>query len=139
MMVRKMFRFGIAVAALATAFSAQAAQHEEAGAAPGMGKGMGMMGMHGMMMGDGDAKVSKEEFLKHAEERFARMDANQDGAIDADDREKMRARMKDCMDMMHGSGMGGMGMMGGGMGMMGDKAGAMGKPTDEHSAHHPAP
>lgn len=134
MMVRRMFRFGIAVAALATAFSAQAAAPEEKGAAPGMGmmgKGMGMG-----MMGDG-ANVTKEQFLKQAEERFARMDANQDGVIDTGDREKMRARMKDCMDMMHGPGMG---MMGGGMmGGMGDKAGGMDKPADEHSAHHPSP
>ncbi len=80
------------------------------------GKGMGMG-----MMGDGDAKVTKEEFLKRAETRFAHMDANKDGVIDASDREKMRAQMRECMEMM-----------GGGMGM-GDKAG---KPAAEH---HPAP
>lgn len=77
----------------------------------GMGKGMGMgMGM----MGDGDAKVTKEEFLKRSEVRFARMDVNKDGVIDASDREKMREKMHECKEMM-----GGMGMMGGGMGMMG--------------------
>lgn len=75
----------------------------------GMGKGMGMA-----MMGDGDAKVTKEEFLKRSEARFARMDANKDGVIDASDREKMREKMHECKEMM-----GGMGMMGGGMGMMG--------------------
>lgn len=75
----------------------------------GMGKGMGMG-----MMGDGDAKVTKEEFLKRSEVRFARMDVNKDGVIDASDREKMREKMHECKEMM-----GGMGMMGGGMGMMG--------------------
>jgi len=92
----------------------------------GMGKGMGMG-----MMGSGDAKVSKADYLKQAETRFAHMDANKDGVIDASDREKMREKMHECMEMM-----GGMGMMGGGMGMMG---GGMGKPEDDHSAHHPAP
>jgi hypothetical protein len=96
--------------------------------------GMGMKGGMGMM-GDGDAKVTKEEFLKRAEERFARMDANQDGVIDASDRAAMRQRMQECMQMMDG-----MGMMGGGMGMMG---GGMGAGTDanteEHESHHPKP
>lgn len=87
-----------------------------AGAATAQG-GMGMMG-------DGDAKVTKEQFLKRAEDRFARMDANKDGVIDASDRQKMRERMRECREMM-----GGMHMMGG----MGDKAG---KPAAEH---HPAP
>ena len=86
----------------------------------GMGKGMGMG-----MMGDGDAKITKEEFLKRSEARFARMDVNKDGVIDASDREKMREKMHECMEMMGGGMMGGMGM--------GDKAG---KPAAEH---HPAP
>lgn len=81
-----------------------------AGAATAQG-GMGMMG-------DGDAKVTKEQFLKRAEDRFARMDANKDGVIDASDRQKMRERMRECREMMGG---------------MGDKAG---KPAAEH---HPAP
>lgn len=99
----------------------------------GAAQAEGKMGMG--MMGGGDAKVTKQQFLKHAEERFARMDANKDGVIGPDDRQKMHARMKECRQMM-----GDMGMMhGSGMGMMGDKAGAMGKPADEHSAHHPAP
>jgi hypothetical protein len=76
------------------------------------------------MMGDGDAKVTKEQFLKHAEERFAHMDANKDGVIDASDRQKMREQMRKCREMMGG---------------MGDKAGGMGKPADEHSTHHPVP
>ena len=76
------------------------------------------------MMADSDAKVTKEQFLKRAEDRFAHMDANKDGVIDASDRQKMRERMRECREMM-----GGMHMMGG----MGDKAG---KPTAEH---HPAP
>lgn len=83
-------------------------------------------------MAGGDAKVTKEQFLKRAEDRFARMDANKDGVIDASDRQKMRERMRECREMM-----GGMHMMGGGMmGGMGDKAGGMGKPADEH---HPTP
>ena len=92
------------------------------GSALAQGK-MGM-GMHGMMMGEGDQKVSKEEFLKHAEARFARMDVNKDGVIDATDRAAMRKRMQDCMGMMDG-GMGGMGgdMQGGAAGSAGqDKA-----------------
>lgn len=69
------------------------------------------------MMGGGDEKVTKEQFLKHAEERFGRLDANKDGVIDASDRTAMR----ECREMM-----GGMHMMGGGIG---DKAG---KPAAEH-------
>lgn len=96
----------------------------------GMGKGMGMG-----MMGGGDEKVTKEQFLKHAEERFGRMDANKDGVLDATDRKAMRERMRECREMMGGMGMMGGGMMGGmgGMGDVGDKAG---KPAAEH---HPAP
>ena len=89
------------------------------------GMGMGMKGGMGMM-GDGDAKVTKEQFLKHAEERFAHMDANQDGVIDAGDRQQMRQRMQECMQMMNG-----MGMMGGGMGMMG--GGGMGAGADANT------
>lgn len=99
-------------------------------------KGMGIG-----MMGDGDAKVTREDFLKRAEARFARMDVNKDGVIDAGDREKMRAKMHECMEMMGGMGMmgGGMGMMGGGgMGMMGGGMGA-GADTKEHESHHPKP
>lgn len=88
------------------------------------GMGMGMQG--GMMMGDG--KVTKEEFLKQAETRFAHMDFNKDGVIDASDRQQMQERMQGCMEMM-----GGMGMMGGGMGMMGGK----GADAKEHESHHP--
>lgn len=84
----------------------------EQGMGKGTGKGMGMG-----MMGDGDAKVTKEEFLKRSEARFARMDVNKDGVIDASDREKMREKMHECKEMM-----GGMRMMGGGMGMMGGGA-----------------
>lgn len=90
----------------------------------GAAQAQGMMGMG--MMGDGDTKVTKEEFVKKAEKHFAHMDANKDGVIDATDRQKMRERMHKCMEMD-------------GMGGMGDKAGAMGKPAGEHSAQHPAP
>ena len=69
----------------------------------------GGMGMHGGMgMMGSDEKVTKEEFLKRAEARFARMDFNKDGVIDASDRQQMRQRMRECQEMM-----GGMGMMGG--------------------------
>ena len=78
----------------------------------------GGMGMHGdkgmrggMMMGD--AKVTKEQFLQRAEARFARMDADNDGVIDASDRRQLRQRMRECRELM-----GGMGMMGGPMGAM---------------------
>ncbi len=66
----------------------------------------GALAQGGMgMMGDGDAKVTKEQFLQRAEERFARMDANKDGVIDASDRQKMRERMRECREMMGGMGM----------------------------------
>jgi hypothetical protein len=45
-----------------------------------------------------DGKVTREQFFKHAKERFAELDANNDGRIDREDR------------------MGGRGMMGPGMG-----------------------
>ena len=82
------------------------------------------------MMGGGDAKITKEQFLKQAEERFARMDANNDGVIGPDDRQKMHARMKECRQMMGDMRM----MRGSGMDRKGDRAG---KPADERSAHHP--
>ena len=66
----------------------------------------GALAQGGMgMMGDGDAKVTKEQFLQRAEERFARMDANRDGVIDASDRQKMRERMRECREMMGDMGM----------------------------------
>ena len=114
---------------LALAVTAALALSGAAQAQDKMGMGMGMG-----MMGDGDAKVTKEQFLKHAEKRFAHMDANKDGVIDATDRQKMRARMHECMEMM-----GGMGMMGDSMGMKGEKDGGMNKPAADPSAHHPAP
>jgi hypothetical protein len=89
----------------------------------GMGMGMGMMG-------GGDVKMSKEEFMKNAEERFAQMDFNKDGVIDASDREQMYQRMQSCMGMMGGMGMmwGYPGMMWGGPGMMKGGAGPSGSP-----------
>lgn len=104
------------------------------------GTGMGMGGMGMGMMGDGNAKITKEEFMKRAEARFAHMDINKDGVIDASDREKMREQMRSCMEMMGGIGMMGGGMMGGGMmggGMMGN--GMMGRPDADDAAHHSAP
>jgi hypothetical protein len=97
-----------------------------AGAAHAQG-GMGMMG-------DGDAKVTKEDYLKRAEARFARMDSNKDGVIDATDRAAMRERMRECREMM-----GDMHMMGGRMGMRGSRApAAAGASGQDHEAHHPA-
>jgi hypothetical protein len=78
------------------------------------------------MMGSGDAKITKEEFMKHAEEHFAHMDANGDGVIDASERKKMREHMKQCMGMKEH-----MDTMK--KGMMGDKAAPMAKPEDGHS------
>ncbi|MEC9341034.1 MAG: hypothetical protein VX663_06090 [Pseudomonadota bacterium] len=120
---------GIVVAATAALMigSLQAAHHEgEDGSGMGVhGNGMmGGMGMMGKMMnkmrGGGDTEVTRDEFLERAGERFAMMDANGDGVIDASDREQMHQKMQGCMEMMHGMRMmgDGMGMMGGGMGMM---------------------
>ena len=70
----------------------------------------GMNMMHGGMgmMGNSDARLTREQFMQHARERFTRMDSNGDGVIDSSDRQKMQAHMRECMQMM-----GGMGMMGG--------------------------
>lgn len=50
----------------------------------GMMKGMERCGknMSAMMDTGKDGKVSKDEFMKHHEEAFAQMDANQDGTLD---------------------------------------------------------
>lgn len=69
------------------------------------------------MTGDGNAKVTKDDYLKRAEERFARLDVNKDGVIDATDRKQLRQRMHECRQMM-----GDMGMMGGHRHMMGEPA-----------------
>ena len=79
------------------------------------------------MMGASDAKITKEAFMKHAEERFARMDVNGDGVIDAGERKKMHEQMKQCMDMK------------GHKGMMGDKAAPMAKPEGGHSTSPSTP
>jgi hypothetical protein len=75
----------------------------------------------GMGMQDENFKISREDFIKQAEERFAQMDFNKDGVIDASDRQQMYQRMQGCMEMM-----GGRGMMWGYPGMMGWGAGRMG-------------
>jgi hypothetical protein len=78
-------------------------------AATGAGAQGDMPMHHGKgMMGDADAKVSKADYLKGAEERFARLDVNKDGVIDATDRAQLRQRMHECRQMM-----GDMRMMGG--------------------------
>lgn len=102
----------------------------------GVAHAQGGMGMKGgmSMMGDGDAKVTKEDYLKRAEARFARMDSNKDGVIDATDRAAMRERMRECREMM-----GDMHMMGGRMGMRGSRAPApAGAAGQDHEAHTPA-
>lgn len=100
-----------------------------AGALHAEGEGMMGHGVMGMgMMGEGDAKVSKAQFMQHAEQRFARMDANGDGVLDASDRAAMRQRMRECMAMMDGGGMGPTG---------GDMQGGAGAAGQDHEAHHP--
>lgn len=84
-------------------------------------------GCKGMDMMGGDAKMTKEAFMKHAEERFAHMDVNGDGVIDAGEHKKMHEHMNQCMGMKDHKG------------MMGDKAAPMAKPEDAHSDHHPTP
>jgi hypothetical protein len=84
-------------------------------------------GCKGMDMMGGDAKMTKEAFMKHAEERFTRMDVNGDGVIDAGERKKMHEQMKQCMDMK------------GHKGMMGDKAAPMAKPEGGHSTSPSTP
>jgi glutamine synthetase adenylyltransferase len=43
-----------------------------------------------------DGKITKEEFMQRAEQRFAQMDANKDGVIDQSERQQMRQRMREC-------------------------------------------
>ena len=57
-----------------------------------------------MLDGDGDGKVTREEFDEKHAAMFERMDANGDGAIDADE----MARMHDQMGGQMHSGKGGM-------------------------------
>ena len=83
----------------------------QGGMGPGMHNGMGV---HGGMWGEGNAKITKDEFMKRAEARFARLDVNKDGVIDATDRAQLRQRMRECRELM-----GDMGMMGGHRSMMG--------------------
>lgn len=130
MIIRKGIISGIALAALATGFSVQAAEGTKPDIVPSMGMGMPMpgMGMGPGMGRDENAKITKAQFLEKAEVRFTRMDINKDGVIDASDRQQMRARMKECMEMTDG-----MGMMGGGKGTMSSGKGADAK---EHESHH---
>ena len=74
------------------------------------------------MMGGGDGKITKEEFMKHAEERFTHMDINGDGVIDASERKKMHEHMQHCMSMMKEH-----------KGMMGGKATPPSKPEGGQS------
>lgn len=64
-------------------------------------------GVHSGMKG-ADGKITKEEFMQRAEQRFAQMDINKDGVIDPSERQQMRQRMRECRQRM-----GGMPMKGG--------------------------
>jgi hypothetical protein len=100
-----------------------------AGALVLSGAALAQGGMEMGMMGGADGKVSKEEFMKRAEQRFAQMDANKDGVIDASDHQQMRQRMQECHELM------------GGMGMMGNPGMTEkdGKDDAAHQSHHPEP
>ena len=116
MKIRKMFWLGAAATAFVTVAPVQAADDDGHSAADMINGRMGMMKGRMGMMGNDDAKLTREQFMQRAEARFARMDDNKDGVIDASDREKMHKRMRECMGMMGDMGMMGQGM---GMGMMG--------------------
>ncbi|MDD3650097.1 hypothetical protein [Immundisolibacter sp.] len=64
-------------------------------------------GVRGGMLG-ADGKLTKEEFMQRAEQRFAQMDANKDGVIDQSEHQQMRQRMRECRQRQ-----GGMRMKGG--------------------------
>jgi len=87
----------------------------------GAGGGIGRM-----MDGNGDGKVTKDEFMAGTLRRFDMMDANHDGQLTKAERqaafEAMRARMEERMrQQFQGGGDGGMGGgMGGGMSGGGD-------------------
>lgn len=49
---------------------------------------------------NGDGKISKEEYLKAAEERFNKMDKGGDGFIDEKDQQSMKEKMKERMEKM---------------------------------------
>lgn len=68
-----------------------ATSHEEEA-----GRGM----MWKQMDGDGDSRVSKAEFMKSAEQRFDKTDANHDGYIDQSEREKVMDKMHERMKQM---------------------------------------
>lgn len=89
----------------------------KAEAAPQKGSEGMCGGMMKMMDGNGDGKVSKDEFMKHHEGMFAMMDKNNDGVLDESEMGQMRMMMQHMMGggmggMMHGGGMGGGGMEG---------------------------
>ena len=58
---------------------------------------MKMEGKHGMMMKmmdtDEDGAVSKEEFIKHHEEKFTKKDKNADGKLTQDEMKMMKCKM----------------------------------------------
>jgi Ca2+-binding EF-hand superfamily protein len=44
---------------------------------------------------NGDGKVTKDEFMKHAEEKFVKLDVNKDGSITPDEVEKMKQKWQE--------------------------------------------
>ena len=55
-----------------------------------------------MLDSDGDGKVTREEFDKKHDTMFEKMDANGDGAIDADEMAQMRDQMRSGKGGMEG-------------------------------------
>lgn len=68
----------------------------------------GKCGGMNMLDGDGDGKVTREEFDKKHAAVFEKTDANSDGAIDADEMAQMHDQMRDQMPDQMRSGKGGM-------------------------------
>lgn len=70
----------------------------------------GMEGMCGMktLDADGDGKITKEEFTKHHDAMFSKMDTNADGVVDATEHGKISEGMcggKAMPEMKCGAGM----------------------------------
>ena len=70
----------------------------------GASKGKGKEGKCGMarMDADGDGNISKDEFMKGHEAKFGMIDANNDGVIDASEREAHMKMMKSMMTTKEG-------------------------------------
>jgi len=53
-----------------------------------------------MMDGDGDGRVSKQEFMDKRAQHFEKMDANKDGFLDQQEATEMREKMGGMMQKM---------------------------------------